>query len=424
MLPAHTALVFGVERRNLAAGTVALLVWLSACTGRASTEAAVQAVDSAGMRIATITAAPSEVAEWTVSSTSILTMTGAETGDSSAFATIGAVRWLGDGRIVVADVAANRLLVFDSTGRYLRALGRAGDGPGEFRYIGSVSALPGDSLATFDGRLRRLSLWHPDRGFVRAIPVGGGSLESWPEDAWLWRDSLVVVLQLSVTPQDSVAPGSGVRRWPMRARLTLHDLGGSILGTSPEFAGKYSGLHATGDTRLPFSNQPFIAVARDRVYFGSGDRFALSYLDTAFAWAGDLRWPGQQEALTPEEVNQVRTEAEILAATRMPPARARARLANSFASEILPKERPAIGRVFVAPDGNLWIERFEATRLGPALQKAGKRWTVLAADGRPLARVALPAGSRLEAVRNSHAILVLRDSLNIQTVAVRELLRP
>jgi hypothetical protein len=384
----------------------------------------VQAVDSAGVRIATITAAPSTVAEWTISPTSILTLTGAETGDSSAFAAVGAVRWLGDGRIVAADVAANRLLVYDSTGRYLRALGRAGEGPGEFRYIGSLTALPGDSLATFDSRLRRLSLWHPDRGFVRGIPVGGGSLDSWPADAWLWQDSLVVVLQLSITPQDSVAPGSGVRRWPMRARLTLHDLGGRILGTSPEFDGMYTGLYANGDTRLPFSNQPFTAVARDRVYFGSGARFSLSYVNTDFKWAGDVRWPGQQEALTQEEVNQVRSEAVALAATRMPPDRARPRFAMSFAPEILPSERPAIGRVFVAPDGNLWIERFEATRLGSVLQKAGDRWTVLGSDGRPVARVTLPAGGRLEAVRGSCVILVLRDSLDIQTVTVRELLRP
>lgn len=299
MLPAHTALVFGVERLNLAAGTVALLVWFSACTGRASTEAAVQAVDSAGVRI-----------------------------------------------------------------------------------------------------------------------------ESWPADAWLWQDSLVVAFQLSITPQDSVAPGSGVRRWPMRARLTLHDIGGRILAMSPDFDGMYSGLIANGDTRLPFSNQPFTAMARDRVYFGSGARFSLAYLNSHFNWAGDIRWPSQQEALTQEEVNQVRSEAEALAATRMPPERVSARLANSFAPEILPSERPAIGRVLTAPDGNLWIERFEATRLGSVLQKAGDRWTVLAADGRPLARVTLSAGSRLEAVRDSRAILVLRDSLDVQTVAVRELRRP
>jgi hypothetical protein len=53
-----------------------------------------------------------------------------------------------------------------------------------------------------------------------------GSLESFPADAWPWRDSLIVVFQLSVTPQESVPASSGVRRWPMRAHLTLRDATG------------------------------------------------------------------------------------------------------------------------------------------------------------------------------------------------------
>jgi hypothetical protein len=96
----------------------------------------------------------------------------------------------------------------------------------------------------------------------------------------------------------------------------------------------------------------------------------------------------------------------------------------SFAPEILPKLRPAISRVFVAPDANLWVERFEATRLGSPVQKAGERWTVLTADGEPVARLTIPTGSRLEDVRGTRVVLVLRDSLDVQTVAVRELLKP
>ena len=39
---------------------------------------------------------------------------------------------LPDGRLVVANAGAYELLVFDSTGRFSRRLGRKGDGPGEF----------------------------------------------------------------------------------------------------------------------------------------------------------------------------------------------------------------------------------------------------------------------------------------------------
>jgi hypothetical protein len=304
----------------------------------------------------------------------------------------------------------------------VRALGRRGDGPGEFRKVGAITVLLGDSLVTFDAALRRLSLWHPDAGFVRSIPLTGETAEdSWPADAWLWRDSLVVVLQLSLTPRASVARGTGVHRWPMRALLSLRNKSGQVLRRSPVFDGMYTGLYATGDTRLPFSNQPFTAVSRERVYFGSGVQFSLSYLNRDFVWEGDVRWPAQQETLTAAEVDQVRSEARALVATRMSPERLRDAFAMNFAPEILPTERPAIGRVIVAPDRRLWVERFEPTRLGSRLQKPGARWTILTSDGDPVARLTLPALARLEAVRGTRVAVVLRDSLDVQTVALYEL---
>jgi hypothetical protein len=396
-------------------------VALYACEMTSSRAASTSTVDSAGVRITTITSAPSSAEEWTVAPTSTLVLIGAETGDSAAFALVGGVRWLSDGRLVVADVASSRLLVFDSAGRFVRALGRRGDGPGEFRSVGSLTARPGDSLVTFDPSMRRLSIWHADSGFVRGIQLeGNGELESWPADAWLWQDSLIVVLQLSITPQDSVPPGAGVRKWPMRARLTLRDPRGVPIRASPVFDAMYTGLYAKGDVRLPFSNQPFASIARDRVYYGSGSDFSIQYLNRDFIPAGELRWPAQQEALSAGEVDRVRSEARALLATRLPPERVRNALTMEFATEILPATRPAIGRLLVV-DGQLWVERFEATRLGSRLQKPGDRWTILSERGEPVARLSLPPDTRLEDVRGGRLALVARDSLDVQTVVVREL---
>jgi hypothetical protein len=399
-------------------------LYVTACMPSDSQRATLQSVDSAGVAITTIVAEPSSVLLWSLSPSPVVTLSAVGTGDSLAFADVGHVRFLSDGGIVVTDNAASRLLLFDSAGTYLRSLGREGDGPGELRHVTSLSVLPGDSFTTFDSRLRRLTIWHAERGSLRAIPVGGSSDYSWPDDAWLWRDTLVVVRQHSVTPLDAVPARPGIRRWPVRARLTMRDTTGRVLASSPEFEAMYSGLHETGDTRLPFSNRAFTAVARQRIYFGPGDGFALAYLDTSFAWIGEIRWPGQREPLTSHEVSAVRSQAESLAARRMPLEQARARLANSFAPEILPAERPSIGRVFVAPDGSVWVERFEAVRLGTALQKAGDRWSVISSEGGPIGRLRLPGNSRLEDVRASRAVLVERDSLDVQTVTVRAVIRP
>ena len=401
----------------------AALLILANCQRADSNDAATSTVDSAGVRITRINTPPSALDEWTLAPAADLTLTGAEAGDSAAFAYIGSARWLNDGRIAVVDASASRLLLFDSNGKLARTLGRRGEGPGEFRNVAALTVLPGDSLLTFDGSLRRLTLWHPDGGYVRSMRVGGTSPESWPADAWLWHGGKIVVLQLSVTARDSIPPGAGVRRWPMRARLTLQDTNGNALASSPDFDGMYTGIYEGGDTRLPFSNQPFAVVARDRAYFGSGVSFALSYLNGDFVRGGEIRWPAQHEDLTQTEVDGVKAEAMALAAGRLPPDELAKRFAMNFDSQILPKERPAIGRVLVDNNDQIWVERFEATRLGSRLQKAGNRWTVLSRDGVPVARVKIPEATRLEDVRGMRALIVVRDSLEVQTIAVRQIVK-
>lgn len=326
---------------------------------------------------------------------------------------------LADGSIAVADVAASRILLFDGAGRLMRSLGRRGDGPGEMRRLGSLTVISGDTLVTFDPGLRRLSYWHPQGGFARSVNLAdGGSLDSWPSEAYAWRDTMIVVLQLSTTPLDSIPPGNGIRKWPVRAHLTLRDRTGALVASSPSFDGMYSGVDGRGDIRLPFSSRPFVAAARDRLWFGSGASFTLASLDSSFAPRAELRWRSLDEPLKPDEVDSVRNEARALLAERLPPGRVAQAFANAFAPEILPRSRPSIGRVLVDPLDRIWVERFEPTRLGTSLQTPGDRWTILTRDGAAVASLRLPRLARLEDVRGDQAVVVLRDSLDVQTVAV------
>jgi hypothetical protein len=322
---------------------------------------------------------------------------------------------------VVGDLASSRLLIYDKAGRFLRFLGRRGEGPGELRRLESITVKPGDTVATFDPGLRRLSYWHPDIGFLRSVSLAGsGSLESFPSDAWPWRDSLIVVLQLGSTTQESIPPNSGPRRSSMRAHLTLRDASGRTLATTPSFNAMYSGLDERGEFRLPFSNRPFSAASDDRVYLGSGDEFRIGYLDAAFTPAGEIRWAARNEPLTAEEVNRVREEAIALISRRpLPPTP----FAKNFSPEFLPANRPSIGRVLVDQAGRLWVERFEAIRMGTAVQVPGDQWTVLTPEGVPVAVVVLPAQTRLADVRGDEVAVVRRDTLDVQTVAVQRLRR-
>ena len=396
-----------------------LFVLLAACSNAEPSVTTISR-DSAGVRVVDVLTEPSSLPQWSLDSVPMRVLTGMETGDSGAFAFVGPVRLLPDNGLVVGDVASSRLLVYAPDGRYARAHGKRGDGPGEMRRLESVTVDPSGTITTFDASSRRLSYWSPETGFLRSVSIAdAGSLDAWPADASPWRDGLVV-LQLAITPQDSLPASTGLRRWPMRAHLSLRDSSGKILKTSPTFEGMYSGLDERGDTRLPFSNRPFFMAAKDRVYFGSGDAFQISWVDTTFGTKGEIRWPLRNERLTSEEVERVRAEAIALLSRRpLPPDP----FGRSFARELLPEHRPSIGRVFLDDNGLLWVERFEATRLGTAVQVPGDQWSVLRDDGQPVAILRLPPKTRLEDVRGDLAVVVRRDSLDVQTVVIHRLIR-
>ena len=64
-----------------------------------------------------------------------------------------------DGRdyAYLSDMDPSRIVVFDSTGNYIRTVGRAGQGPGEFHT--PVLAVSGAQLLVYDSQLRRITMF-------------------------------------------------------------------------------------------------------------------------------------------------------------------------------------------------------------------------------------------------------------------------
>lgn len=77
-----------------------------------------------------------------------------------------------NGDWVVADYyMPQRLRLFSSEGSWKRAIGREGEGPGEFSLPAQLSVLEDDGLAVVDGMLRRLTWFGPDLEPVGVMPV-------------------------------------------------------------------------------------------------------------------------------------------------------------------------------------------------------------------------------------------------------------
>lgn len=94
-----------------------------------------------------------------------------------------------DGAVYVGDRQALVVWQFDSTGRLVDSIGAEGDGPGDFRNIGSLQFV-GNRLLVFDGSLRRLTSFDAkDPGKVRTTTF---RTPRSPAFAWAGDDGQVV----------------------------------------------------------------------------------------------------------------------------------------------------------------------------------------------------------------------------------------
>ena len=76
--------------------------------------------------------------------------------------------------IYVVDAGSSRVLVFDDQGRFLRAVGRKGQGPGEFARPTGIGLTGDGGFAVADRDNNRLQLFGPEGTFVRSVPVKEG----------------------------------------------------------------------------------------------------------------------------------------------------------------------------------------------------------------------------------------------------------
>lgn len=118
-----------------------------ACGGREGDERSVR-TDSAGLTI--VRATPNDVPlAWTFDS--LFTLGGADSGPQAFYQLRGGVVGVdAAGEIFVLDTDAKRIVVFDSTGAFVRSMGAPGGGPGELQWPIALVVLPDGAAAAFD----------------------------------------------------------------------------------------------------------------------------------------------------------------------------------------------------------------------------------------------------------------------------------
>ena len=369
------------------------------CTDGAPPRAHTTVTDSAGVRIATtMLPSPDGAPVWRTDSAPSVVIGDGRSLDHELDRVGRAVR-LSDGRIVIANGRPLELRVFDSTGAFVTRIGREGDGPGEFRGIGTLQQWAGDSLFVLDATARRLSVLAPDGRFVRSGTI---TPQTGQESRALYSMQGVLDDGSVLAEGSRFDPGTGlVIPTSYIARTTPSLDSATMIGEFPDdhmlFTPTKSGMFAVG----------FPMFGRTTRYVVDGDQFIVANNDTweirRYNRDGGLRTivrvVGEPRRLTGHDYD---VAIDSMMAERP---EGTAAMRELWRQEISHYETlPAYSAVLADSDHNLWVREYGR----PGADRS--RWTVFDRDGAFLAFAEMPAKATLLAVGSDYALVLARGA--------------
>jgi hypothetical protein len=411
--------------RSIAAA-LALMTVVQGCDTGNTARAAGAVRDSAGIQIIENTG-PAWPAggEWTVADTPSVSIGGAAAGPQYEFArVVGAVR-MRDGRIAVANVGTSELRWFDSTGRFLNAGGRQGSGPGEFLMLGGLWAGMGDSLLVSDVRAQRLAVFDPAGGFARHFALGGrgglnvqegGRVNFAMPQAWL-ADGSVIGLEM---PIGLAQPREGTYRDTVSYLRFGPD--GTVRDTVGRFPGiemgqmtlTFGGRSFPSPSPVPLGRMTVVAARGAAVFVATNQTWEIEEHGTDGSLVRIIRLAVTPVAITEADIETHREEqlelVEGLPELRAVPSDLKKQITDRMKTTKYPATLPFIAGMLTGSDGSLWVQ--EVVRPGEPRQQ----YAVFDSTGGFLGRVRVPARFQPTMIGPSEMIGVWKDADDVEHV--------
>lgn len=327
------------------------------------------------------------------------------------FDRIAGVLRLSDGRIVVANSGTRELRFYDPHGRHLATAGGPGAGPGEFRDLGSLAGLPGDSLLILDPGRHQISIHDPHGAYVRSWHIEPPGRGLFPSRAFALADgSILIAYFRGHLPGD---PSGVVRN---AAPLLRYSASGELLDKVADIPGEewfYSAEHQIMTYR-PFGRKGHLAVSGTSIYVGRADVYEVDVYDSGGRLRHAIAQPREPNVVSADDIRRYK-EARLreLGDPAGRPQQQRLNAALSF-----PERMPAYASIQVDGEGNLWVEEFRY----PSGDEAD--WSIFDPQGRLAATIRTPVAFRPHLIDGGSVLGVSRDALNVEYVEVYELIRP
>lgn len=383
------------------------------------TSSGIEITDSAGIRI--VTSPPGDAVYAELATEPALSIGLLDGPDEFLFGDIESVGRDRLGNVVVADVQALEIRVFDPEGGYLRSVGREGEGPGEFLNLTGAWTLADGGIVTVDYRLDRITRFDaagvvvgtatysgPDGLIVLPVALGGPGAILSSATPFRFRGTALQDIWESLLEHEH-----------QRVLFLRHRFDGTLIDTVAEGMDQARASFSSGSgvdmvvqrMAVPFSPNPTARGSAHGVAFTSGAAYDIGVFDQA----GDLRLIARLD-----ESPAIRTEEHLENYVRNSGGRERdeawirERL-EQYRTLDLPESLPAYTNVLFADTGDIWARRYRMR--GESMD----RWDVFAAAGAFLGRVHIPASLRVEEVSRGQIVGVATDEFGVERVEVRDL---
>ncbi|MGB7294750.1 MAG: 6-bladed beta-propeller [Candidatus Aminicenantales bacterium] len=250
----------------------------------------------------------------------------------------------GQGHVYIEDDSDMSIKVFDAQGRYLRAIGRKGSGPGEFGRIADMAVLPDGRLLITDFETRRTSFFSPEGQFLSSF--------QWTK----FFSQVHLVTDSSYTVNEMVATEDTRELW-----VKTIDFNGEELVTFGKFAYPEFKTLRQGDamfsTSVPYSPRSvFIAdQERQRLYHCLNDKYLIEVYDSGGKLVRKIDRPYQPPAITSEDVEEFQSQFKD---------RPDSPFAKMIKEMELPKVKTVAERMIVDSAGSLWVRTNEDRKDG------------------------------------------------------------
>lgn len=380
-----------------------LLLFVAACADAGARQTAI-ITDSAGVSIVeSREAAWEEGDEWRLDTVPAVTIGGEEEGEPAYdLLQVSDVVRLGNGSIALINNGTSDIRLYDAAGRHVRTVGRAGDGPGEFRAMETLDRSAGDTLHTYDYLLRRLSTIAPDGAFLGSKPLRAGvegaflqPLARLPDGSW------------ASTAQVFSADGeAGVRRDSLTV-LRISAGFDSIADTIGRFPATEMYISRGGEganrfvtfSLVPFGLSTRVAAGGGRIYVGNPERYLIQVFGANGTLERSIRRSVEREPVAEGDVARLREHELAEADPRFKP-----QVESKWANAPIAQLKPAFARMTADSEGALWVEAPRVLEGDPG------HADVFDAQGRLLGRIPLPGSFRITEIGADYVLGVAKDA--------------